>query len=295
MFWQVPVLVRVLAAHVGFPYVVKKLSGLPGRSRRIALQFAFCIAFTLVYIVATGDWPVLDWRFAAIFGFGVVNAAAVYSQWRAIEISLVKNSLFTQADDLIAIALGLVVLGEGSAMSAPTIATAVALCVFGTIAYSLSTKQDGKENRRVFLYIATYSVIWGVAVFSQRALALEGMSISSYALAWYGGTFLGSFGLIATVGRAEEPLKLTGSVLWKMGALAALVWTAFTFGYFAYQSAPVAVSQPVFQVTELVFPLLIGIFVFKEVQLPRWRDRLLLATALGGAVMVLLSYRVILP
>ncbi|MCK9361059.1 hypothetical protein M0Q28_02415 [Patescibacteria group bacterium] len=295
MPWQILVLFRVLAAHIGFPYAVKKLSGLPGRSRRIALQFAYCILFTLGFAVLSGDALVFDWRFAAIFAFGIVNALAVYSQWRAIEISMVKNSLFTQADDLIAIGLGMLFLGEAHQLAMPAVATAILLCVFGTVAYTFSTrKKDEKVGSKIFLFIAVYSAVWGVAVFSQRALAIEGMSLSSYALAWYSGTLLGSFGLVATFGRKEESLAFSWSVLWKVGALALLVWTAFTFGFHTYREAPVSISQPIFQVTELVLPLLIGVLIFKEIPMPRWRDRALLAVAVCGATVMLGLYRVVL-
>lgn len=295
MPWQIPVLVRVFAAHVGFPYVVKKLSGLPGRSRRIALQFAFCLAFTLLYFAISGDPLVMDWRFGVIFAFGIVNAAAVYSQWRAIEISLVKNSLFTQADDLIAIALGMAFLGEASELSALAVWTAILLCVFGTVAYTISTRKKAEADKKIFLFIAIYSVVWGVAVFSQRALSIEGMTLTSYCLAWYGGTFVGSFGLIATFGQSEEPMPWTWATLWRVGLLAAFVWVAFTFGFLAYAEAPVSISQPVFQVTELVLPLLIGVLVFKEVPMPRLRDRFLLLTAVSGATAILFLYRFALP
>ncbi len=294
MPWQVLVLLRVLAGNIGFQYAVMKLSGLPGRSRRITLQFGYCVLFTLGFAVVTGDALVFDWRFAAIFAFGIVNALAVYSQWRAIEISMVKNALFTQADDLIAIGLGIIFLGEGRQLAMPAVATAILLCVFGTVAYTLSTRQKAEGGNKIFVFIAVYSAVWGVAVFSQRLLAIDGMTFSSYTLAWYCGTVLGSFGLVATFGRKEEPLAWSWSVLWKVGALASFVWIAFVCGFYVYREAPVTISQPIFQVTELVFPLLLGILVFKEIPMPRWRDRVLLFAAVCGASLMLGLYRAVL-
>src|SRR5574337_389860 len=110
--WQVPVLLFILLGHVISPVLIKHKTGLPSRTRRFSLQFFFCALFSLIVALVAGTFTFDRWVLI-IGGLGVANSLASYAQWRAIDISLSKNALFTPADDLIGITLGYVFLHEG--------------------------------------------------------------------------------------------------------------------------------------------------------------------------------------
>jgi hypothetical protein len=54
--------------------------------------------------------------------------------------------------------------------------------------------------------------------------------------------------------------------------------------------APTTVVQPIFQVTEMVFPTLIGLIVFKEGKNLSCLEALAFAIGLGGGLVVAFSY-----
>ncbi len=48
MAWYVPVLLRIIVAHVFFPWVGKKVVGQSKRTTRFLLTFAFCATVSAV-------------------------------------------------------------------------------------------------------------------------------------------------------------------------------------------------------------------------------------------------------
>ena len=60
--------------------------------------------------------------------------------------------------------------------------------------------------------------------------------------------------------------------------------------YWAKMLAPITVVQPIFQVSEMIFPTLIGLWIFKEAkELNAW-SRMAIVLGLAGGVTIALSF-----
>ncbi|OGL83402.1 hypothetical protein A3B32_03495 [Candidatus Uhrbacteria bacterium RIFCSPLOWO2_01_FULL_53_9] len=233
--------------------------------------------------------------FGAIALMGCVNAGAAYCQWRAVEISQSRTAVFTWADDLIAMGLGYAILSEQRYLT-PTLVLGVVICVGCAVAMAFHKRagSDEKSSRAspfaLLGWVAAYSVIWGVAALVMRIYGLRATSIFWFATAWYPGAVLGALVIRYTSSEKEqgEPLTLKG--LAGVFVLSTTIWAALALKYWASMLAPITVTQPVFQVSELVFPVLVGLFIFKEHQTLSHQGKLLLALATAGGIVIAFSY-----
>jgi len=180
--WQIPVMLRVITAHMAVPAMMKKLTARPSRTRQISLQFGIYTALSLVLFLFNN--PNFGISFLLIFGIGIINCFACYAQWRAVDINLSKTALFTQADDIIALSLGYVFLGETKFLSNYTVLAGIIFCVCGALIFSLSRKSEKNQNKsaQLLIWIAIYSLIWGTATFIMRYFAINNITISSFSL-----------------------------------------------------------------------------------------------------------------
>jgi hypothetical protein len=240
-----------------------------------------------------------------LFGLGMINALAVYASWRAVDMSLSRTSLFTMMDDVVAMVLGTVVLGE-SKLITWALGIGIFLCFGSAVACTVLDipKQVAKERAvkeknpsapstspwRLFIWIGIYSVIWGIAAFAVRYYALQGFSGSMFALPWYVGSFIGTLFLFVLLGSKEAGEPLTRQQMTKPTILGVMIIGSMMLLYWANHSAPIAVTQPIFQVAEMVIPTLMGLYYFKEIEKLTRAQKGTFVLALMGSVIVALSY-----
>ncbi|MBI1984719.1 MAG: hypothetical protein HYS60_01250 [Candidatus Wildermuthbacteria bacterium] len=287
--WQVLVLLRIFLANIVASILVKRITGLPSRTRRLVWQFGFAFLFSLALAGIAGS-SLSNSGLLVIAGIGIINSFGAYCQWKAIDISLSKTSLFTQADDLIAISLAFLFLGEWKSIT-PFLGFGIVLCVAAVISFSVARRKDDSAEKsprswkHLAKWIACYSIIWGVAMFSMRYFAIEEVPLPSFLAAWYGGSFFGALLVRFLAGRQEMGEKLTLRAIGQVSVLAALVWASLLLTYAIFQRVSIVVAQPIFQVTEMVFPVIIGLWVFKErKQLTSVEKAIFLAGLLGAVV-----------
>lgn len=190
MLWQIPVALRVIVAYFISPVVIKKISKLPSRTRNLVWQYFFAaiMAMTIGLIAATNiQAEFLSKNFLFVAIIGAFNAFGCYCQWRAIAISLSRTSIFTWADDLIAIVLGFIILGESQVLNFQLvlglIIVGVACVLFTLNALTEKKKQKAEKDKPtvgLLFWVGAYSVIWGVANFSLRYFSLQGMSVWNF-------------------------------------------------------------------------------------------------------------------
>ncbi len=296
MPWQVPVVLRIFFAHVVGQYLLKRVSGLPSRTRRLTWQFFFAAIFALLFALATRT-PLNHPWLLLIVALGAVNSFGTYCQWRAIAISQSKTALFTWADDLIAMALAYALLSEAKFLTLQLTSGAL-LCLGATLAFPFATsssavkKNDARRAQRALIgWVACYSVIWGLAAFAQRAFSLGGVSLPAFIASWYGGAFFGALGVKAFAGAKESGGALSAKGIAGTAILAFSIWVAMILAYWQRQLAPIAVVQPIQQVSEMMLPAFIGLFVFKEARELNRRQWLLFAVALAGGLVIAFSFR----
>ena len=302
MAWYIPVLLRILMAHICAPWVMKKMVSLPQRTTRFLLTFAFAAIGTVAIGLMTNQ---LYHKMAAlILGLGFLNGLAAYCQWRATDISLTKTSVFTFWDDIIALGLGLVILGESQFFNWKL---ALGLCValVSVVAYArhdyLRAKASEKSQSRnvgtglrFYFYVGAYSVIWGVAIFMFRWWGLSGVPLVTFMANWYTGAMFAALLIFFYYRDPSVSQQTVGSFrssnFLLLGMFTVCMVASMALGYAAYERAPVSVVQPIFLVAEMILPALIGLFGFGERKNLCRKEICLITSAFLGGALVALSY-----
>lgn len=286
MNWLLPVFGRMIVSHVIGSIMLKKIASLPSKVIRLRWQFAICFGLAVIFLLATGEFSFKGGALVIIL-FGFANCIAVYAQWRSIDINLSQTALFTQADDIIAIVLGQALLGEGKFVNW--------LMALGLLAVFVPTLALPNGNTRpgwqLVKWVTIYSIIWGLAVVAFRHFAIEGLPLGQFMTAWYLGSLIGVIILGALIEKNCRGHRLSTKEITAVGLLALIVWSAMLLNYVALRQAPIVVVQPLFQVSEMALPFLVGLFVFKEAKGLSITGKFALAISFAGGLLVILGYQ----
>jgi hypothetical protein len=297
MPWPVAVVVRILAAYVAGPLLLKPIVDKYSQAKLLLLQFAVCFAVALPLAVALNQHH-LDWTIVAVGG---ANGLAAYCYRKAIALSLSRTALFAFWDDLIAMGLSYGLLHEGQFLNARML-LGIVISVGAVILFTIHGAHQGPPGQeaherlplRLYLYAGAYSVMLGFGVFFMRYLGVKNTGLGTFLVNWYGGV-LGAAALLvlALPEEAKDPMVLT-AVSWgdrlRIVGLSLVVLTAMSAAYAAYRRAPQTVVQPLFLVGEMIAPALIGLYMFAEREALDRREQLLFAAGLGGGLLVALSF-----
>jgi len=74
------------------------------------------------------------------------------------------------------------------------------------------------------------------------------------------------------------------------GIMPVILITALFFLYWLRSLTPVSVSQPILQVAEMLFPTLIGLWVFKEIKKVSLKEKLYYGLAVIGGLTIIFSF-----
>ena len=267
---------------------------LGGGARNLVIQYFF--AAIVAWVAASaGHWIMgthFEWKaqMLVVAVIGVANAVACYWHWKATAINQAITSLSTWLDDIIPLLLGLFILNEFqflNAMVAIGIMLAVVSAVlFATQTTSLSGVKPGAVFQ-IYKYILAYSFIWGVAGFAMRYLSVKNdMLVWDFISSWYSGSV---FGALAVYGLADasdkgEPSTLREAMK-KIAMLTGSVVSSLAATYWAKSLVPLVFTQPIFMVSEMVFPTMVGLFIFGERKhFTRLGWLLMLAGLIGGLI-----------
>lgn len=270
--WWLPALLRIIIGNGIAHWLIKHVSGMHSRTARLFLQFLFCALFATIIASTFGNLQT-DGKFYFLLVVGFFNGFGAYCQWRAIDISLSKNALFTFWDDIIAMSLGIFILNEWRFLNRGIILGII--CSFAAlILFARHDYQNGGKNKTGFDfygYVLAYSIIWGFAVFFQRYFAFHKLPTSTFLTGWYGGAFIAAsviFLFFRETGSGETKKEITLREKYMMlgwSALLALsIFGSMGTTYWSYMLAPIAVLQPIYLVAEMIVPALIGFFAFGE-------------------------------
>ena len=287
---------RIVFGYMIAPTLIKKIATAPSRTRSLTWQYFFSaiLALSVALFAGANLW---EQRVIAVAVIGAFNAFACYCHWRAVNISLSRTSLFTQADDLICLALGYIILGEGKFLSTwlgiGLTLSLVSVSIF-TFAKTRVPKTDNAQNESkkwtIGVWVMLYSVIWGVAIFSMRYFSLNGMSLPSYIAAWYSGSYIGALVVFLLGGKKEAGAPLKKAQILRVAPLSLVIWLSLMSAYWAKMLAPITVVQPICQVSEMIFPTLIGLWIFKEAKELNIWSRLAIVLGLAGGTIIALSF-----
>jgi len=292
MNWISLVVLRTLVGNVLGPVLTKVASVKLGRVERFALQYFFASAFTLGVLYMVGF--TLSRTFLLAIGIGFANGFGAYCEWRAVDLSLSKTALFSWGSGLIAALLGYALLDERVAIN-PMMASGIALAFFSTMLLAIHEHHVRKKNEMgtsgasVYLWIAGYTVIWGVVIFLERVFAMGGVGTMTFLGGWYFGSFLVGLILLAGVWKRTERMfaSFTLRNIALSASLAFVIVASLGLEYWMYRYTPLIVAQPLFLILGAVAPALIGLFYFKEARkFDRWEWIFYGLGALGACLIV---------
>ena len=293
MSWYVPVLLRIAAAYIAGPLLLKPLVDRYAQATLLLLQFLGCLAVALPLAVVWHQHQ-LDWRIVAA---GFSNGLAAYCYYKAIALSLSRTALFAFWDDLLAMGLSYTLLHEGQFLNARLLlgigVSLGAVILFTVHSYSQQAQEPTPKRlpMRLYLYAGAYSVILGLGLFFMRYLGVQGTALGTFLVNWYGGMVMAALLLVLSgADPAQAPCTLPWRVLPRLGGLSLVALVAMSGAYGAYRLAPQTVVQPLFLVGEMIAPALIGLYVFGERQALDRQERLYFGLGLAGGLLVALSF-----
>ena len=275
--WLIPIVSRILVANILCAYLLKLVTtrfNLKTENRTrwlgfIAIQFSVCFLIAATYAIVFGEFA-LDYQIVIL---GVFNAFAVLCLWKAVDENQAKASIFTYWDDLVGMSLALWFLGEGNYINSNLLLGIILsfAALIGFVANEYRRKDKKVSSLSLYAYIAGYSLIWGVAFFAMRYWSKNGLPVGSFMLSWYGGSIVGAgSGIVFKRGAIDELRQMfRGSlmenarkyfilVLLSIGVIAAMFLSILSY------KIPQIMVQPLFLIGEMIFPALIGLFVFRE-------------------------------
>ena len=292
MHWLIPIILTCLVGYILQPILSKKIADLKSRTRNLCWQYFFAAIFANGIALIGGFNYLEDPRVIAIVVIGIFNAFGCYCYWRAIAVSLSKTSLFTQADDLSAMALGFLILGEKQFLSS-RLGIGITFAMVAVFLFAIANRQVNgafPKKKGLAIWIALYSFIWGAAIFSMRYFALGGMPLLNYVAGWYSGALIGALIVFFLAGKTEagQPLAMKDAL--RILPLSLTICASLMLGYWARTLAPLIVSQPIFQAAEMILPTAIGLWVFKEIKELNLLSRIAIAVGLAGGITIALSF-----
>ena len=287
-------LASVVVGNLLAPVVMKHVSGKYDRTKQQVITYTTIFLLTLILFLtlkAKGGLTI-NQHFLPILLAGVANSLAVYCQWRAVDISLAKSSVFTFLDDVIGLVLAALLLGEWSHLNLiNTIGIGLSLAAVIWLARRDWLRRRESVGYRLYFFVAVFSLIWGsIIVLMRQWGSADAVPVLTFLMAWYSGSTLGAWGLYFLARRrfaVPSPIAVVGR--WQTGFWAAglglLVLASTGFSYLTYQRAPLVIVQPIFLVAAMVLPALIGLFFFRERKNLTGLDWfLLMLTTLGGLI-----------
>ncbi|MDP2676852.1 MAG: hypothetical protein Q8O83_04170 [bacterium] len=308
--WFIPVIIRVVIIDTFGPWLRKaKIINTNNVSfrKRFALHYFFAFMLALGAATITQS-SIVSLTTMIIFLVGIFNGYGAFCQWRADQFALSTGALFAFTDDFIAMTLGYMILHEAKFLN-PGLGAGLALCISAAIlfaVYNYYQKKNKKEHLpfAFFRNVLSYTIIWGFATFLMRYFALEKISIGTFVFGWYGGAFftaivifsLYAFGIIRDKEEGqkrnanEHPVLSRKKTIGMTFLAGALIFLNIVCTYWAFSLAPLTVIKPLFFVSLMVMPALVGLIYFKEYDRFKGFQKMFFLQAVAGGVLIALSF-----
>jgi multidrug transporter EmrE-like cation transporter len=300
MEWLLPIGLRILCIDTIYPMLLKGKIVHENLVKRFFLQYFMCAVLAGIFALATGQF-VLSASFWIMYSVGIFIGTGTYLSWLTTKMNLSATYLFRFGDDLLALALGFIFLDEIGFLS-PALFSGLMICLTGIGIYSYSNYRKKKDQAgsehlplKFFIYVGVFSSAWGIASFSKRYFALEGLEIGTYLLGWYFGTFTASLVVcLKNLGIRQLALELrTTTQKREVGLMtisSVIIMLNIVLGFWALKHAPLTVVQPIFYVSGMVLPLLMGLFVFKEKKYLNGLDIMSYGLAILGTLVIGIAF-----
>ena len=271
--WEAAVFVQSFFDYGVISYVTKRLAGNSEKlPRKIRLQYYVTGLCALVACWWTNERITIGVTFLVVAFVGFANSFAAYCRLRTMAISAARTGMLNSFDDIIAMGLGYLFLGEVQILT-PTIVLGVTVSVAAALICAVIDYRRGKkrpeggwfENQRFLVLVLTFSVIWGFAIFCIRYCAADyKLNIFEFVLAWYGGASLGGPLVVALSSKEKVGAPLDRNEIKLAIMMGFCIWFSRMFDFVMRMMVPLTISQPIQLQAEMVLPAIVGIIWFKE-------------------------------
>ena len=106
------------------------------------------------------------------------------------------------------------------------------------------------------------------------------------------GAFLAGM-IIFVLDKDRKPLfsGLSKKDLFSIGILSLTILGSLASTFWAYSAAPLIAIQPIFLISEMIIPSLLGLYYFKEIKALDTKEKVIFAVGIAGGLLVNLSFR----
>lgn len=261
--WLVPIAIYLPIAYVGVRWLGKHLADRPNPTQKLVMNFSFGAAGAGCLAFFTGNLTV-SWLMLAI---GVCNGVANIFSWKATRTSLSETSLLSFGDDIIAILLAVIILGDGKYVNVVSGLGMVLCLATGFLFWWHSWKAKGRESSVFYRNVLIYSLMWGIVDFAIRYFALEKMPVIQFVWNFYLGSLcllLLRYGYEKVTGTYEKTVKMSVSEIALVGLFMLGIGVCLAIEYWARILAPQTAVQPILLVAEAIIPTFVGLIIYKE-------------------------------
>lgn len=290
MNWKFLVCIALLYQYGLVQIAIKKIGAVEGsRTRKLVLQYFFAALLALITIIIVGRFE-LTWSVILVAVIGAINAFGCYCHWRAYDISMTRTAMLSNLDDLFAIGLGYIFLGEMGVLT-PILSTGIAISLISAIMFVIIKRSKDVSPGRLMGWVLGYSILWGVAMFSMRFFSVQGLSMPTFVVAWYIGAWIGAlFTRFIIMGRDEAGPPLTYTQRTKVFLLAIVIWTSLMFAYWMRELVPITIIQPIQLVAEMSIPAIIAMIFFGEMRDMSRKEIVVIVCGLIGVALIMISF-----
>jgi hypothetical protein len=192
---------------------------------------------------------------------------------------------FEGVKDALASALTVAMLGEGRYLS-PGWVVGVTIIMLST--FLLRWRPGvGKIKQGFILHVATFSLLWGMTGFGQKAIADQISKPTTFMLAWYLGSMLTAWAVVAIQSARRVEFSTRPPLKWIFVGAFCATWAMYArFG--ALMVAPQVTTAPAMMAASVIGPAIVGLIFFKEFRQASRRELACLAGVVVGGLLTMI-------
>lgn len=251
-------------------YIIpRKFSKLTPELFSLLMSFGFFLGTVLIYFVfpslhSTERFsPILSWSVIA----GLIWATSFVSFVKSIDyLGLARSNQWKNLQGPVGVLLALFILGE-TAQANPLLAVIAALFVFASaLAFTISNGIDKKLEEKRGVILALFSGLGFGAVAVIQKYVTSNVGVYTQQIVWSGTIFASLFLYLLFKRSIANLINKSKKDLW-LAFLGGFVYLgASYFQLFSYKYIAASIGFTVIQMNAL-WTILIGIFIFKEINL----------------------------
>ena len=266
---------KIMAGSFIAPFLMNRLGSTDRRTQaeRITLQFFFAICLAIVGVVFFGNLTITPTMYPiAVVGF--IIPIGVFFQWRALAISPSRTALFMALIGVVAMMLAGTILQEWKEINPQRLVGIVVILIGITFFMRADrNRSNGAEKSfglSFYLSAAVFTAIFGGATFLMRHWAVAEVTPDQFLTAWYSGAFIGSLMILIPVSRSRlfKRQQVSSESRWgkipMVFAVAVAIFLSLRFQFQSFELSPLLFVLPVYQVGDMVGPVVIGLFLLSE-------------------------------